>query len=242
MRLNCFLRDEQLLCNIAISRTRRDMAQNLHLTFAESLVAEMLRKCGGNFRWNALLAGVNLANRLEHLFWRHTLQQVSTGPRFQCPLHLHIALECRKDDDARVGKLRPDGYYHVEAADVRETEVHQGNVGSQRAKCFNPFSAVRGSPRQRHVGLRVDDRGDTLPNQCVVVDAQDSDAIGVHHICPPSFPTHRDHGLSAFAASTGTATRTAVPTPGLLQISNRASIFSARARIPRSPQCESLSF
>src|SRR5260370_29132192 len=42
-----------------------------------------------------------------------------------------------------------------------------------------------------------------------------------------------------FAKSIGMATHISVPAPFLLQLPNRAPIFSARSRIPRRPQCES---
>jgi hypothetical protein len=49
--------------NLVVFTDRGDMAQNLHLTFAESFVAEMFRKSGSNLRRDTLLAGVNLADR-----------------------------------------------------------------------------------------------------------------------------------------------------------------------------------
>ena len=104
----------------------------------------MLGKPGGNLRRNALLAGMDLSDHVEHLLRRHALQQASTSPSLQCPLHIRIALECRKHYDARVWKLRPDRDHDVEAAEILETKVHQGNVGSKVAKGLNPFPAVRG--------------------------------------------------------------------------------------------------
>jgi hypothetical protein len=38
-----------------------------------------------------------------------------------------------KHDDARVGKLRPNGDHYIAAASIRETKVHHRNVGSQGA-------------------------------------------------------------------------------------------------------------
>jgi hypothetical protein len=150
----------------------------------------MLGKPSGNFRLNALLAYVDLPNHVEHFPGWRALQQVSTSPRLQCPPHIHITLECRKHDDAGVGRLRPDGGRQVEAAEIRETKVHQGNVGSQGAKGFNPFPAVRGGSSQRHVGLVVDDGADTLPDQRMVVDTQDSDTtcVGLSRSFLPGTP------------------------------------------------------
>ena len=54
-------------------------------------------------------------------------------------------------------------------------------------------------------------------------------------------PRSRRSRAGRFAVSTGRATRTSVPARGLLHMPNRAPIFSARPRIPRRPQCESLS-
>ena len=146
MYLDGLLRDEEFRGDVAIPVAGRDLLQDFHLTLAQSFVAQMLGKAAGNLRGNAFLTGMDLPDHVEHLLGRHALQQVSTSPRLERPLHVDIAFECRQHDDARVGKLRSDGDHHVEAAEIREAEVHQSNVGSQGAKGLNPFPAVRGGP------------------------------------------------------------------------------------------------
>src|SRR5579863_7963369 len=101
------------------------MTEDLRLTFAESFVAEMLRESGGNLRRNNFLSGVNLPNRLQHLFRGHALQQVAASARFQRPLNFDVALERRQYDNAGVGKLRPDCDHDVDATKIRQTKVHE---------------------------------------------------------------------------------------------------------------------
>jgi hypothetical protein len=97
-------------------------------------------------------------------------------------LNLGIALECRQYDDARFGKLRPDCQQDLNAIQIRQTEVYEGNVRLQGAEGFDCFSAFAGHPCQRHVGLTIEDCADSLPKQRVVVDTQDSDVSSVSHI------------------------------------------------------------
>src|SRR5215471_9749827 len=95
---------------------------------------------------------------------------------------MYIAIKCRKEDYACIGKFRPDGVHHIKAAEIWQMKVHQGTVGPQCAKGFNPFLAVRSAPIQRHVEFAVDDGADALSYQRVGVNAYNPDATGVQHI------------------------------------------------------------
>ena len=163
MHLHGFLRDEQSLSDITISVTARHMAQHLDFTMAKRFVTKMFRKPGGYLGRNALLAGVDLANCLDHLRRRHGFQQVTARPGLQNPANLDIAFKGGKNNDASVGKLHPNIDHDLDAIQIRKLKIHQRYVRSQCSPGFNGFFARGSGPNHRHVRLVVDHGGNTFP-------------------------------------------------------------------------------
>src|SRR5260370_16677128 len=118
---------------------------------------------------------MDLADGLEQLFAGRTLEQVSVRARLHRALDFDIAVERSEHDDAGFWKFRADGDQRLDSAHVRETEVHQGDVGLVLAKSLDGLFAGGGDGREGHVRLAVYDGGDSLAQKRVVVDAQDSD-------------------------------------------------------------------
>ena len=164
MGLDGFLCYEEPRRYLPIAVSRSDLPQHLHLTLTQIFVAQMLSKAGGNLGGNTLFTRMDLPDRIEELLRRHALQQVSPRTRFECALHLYIALERRKDDNSGIGKLRPNGDHHVDATEIRHPKIDQGNVRSYGPKSLNPFPAASGHRSERHVYLAGDDAGDTFPD------------------------------------------------------------------------------
>ena len=65
--------DEQPRSDISIPLARCDLLQDFHFALAQSFVAKMLGKPSGNLRRNALPAGMDLPDRVEHLLGGHAL-------------------------------------------------------------------------------------------------------------------------------------------------------------------------
>src|SRR6266436_1974587 len=181
MNLDGFLCDEQGFCDIPVPVAGSNMTENIHFTSAEIFVAHVFCKSGGNFWRNALVASVNSTNGVNHLLWGNALQQVPVSSSSQGPLNVHIAFVCRQYNGSGLGKFCPDRNHDLYAIEVRQPEVHESNVWSQSAECFDRFGAVRRRPHQQHVGLSVDHCGDPLSKQRVVFHAQDSYARNTCH-------------------------------------------------------------
>ena len=99
-------------------------------------------------------------------------------------LNLYVSFERGQHDDARVRELRAYLNERVDAAHVREPQVHEGNVGAVLAEQLDSLAARCRLCHNRHVRLAVDDGGDTLPHQRVVVNTEDAYARLFTHSDP----------------------------------------------------------
>src|ERR1700683_3684125 len=76
VNLHCFFGDEELLPDIPIPISFRDLAQDVDLTVGERLLAEVLGQGGSDLRGNAPFPCMDLANRLRYLLRGHTFKQI----------------------------------------------------------------------------------------------------------------------------------------------------------------------
>src|SRR5580704_7549482 len=102
----------------------------------------MLGESGSQLRRNTLFALVDLSNRIEDLFGRSALQQVTLRTSFQGALNFHVALEGRQHHYASIGKLVPDRDQNLDAIHVRKLQVQKENVRPMIAIAHNPLVAV----------------------------------------------------------------------------------------------------
>src|ERR1700733_10411183 len=181
VNLDGFLGNKQPLGDVPVAIAAGDKPQYIELPRRESFVAEMLGKLSGHFGRNTLLARVHLADDFEKFPGGHALEQVAAGARFQCALDFDIALEGRQYDDAGVGELRSDGYHNIDAAQIGESEVHQGDIRYRFPKLQNRLIAAGGGRHQEHVRLAVDNGGDPLPEEWMIVHTQDPDGPWFTH-------------------------------------------------------------
>ena len=91
VNLDRFFGDEEPLCDIAIPISTGNVVQNVDLTIRERFVGEMLGEVRSDFRRDVLFPLVDFANRLNHLFGGHALQQVPLGSRLQGALDVDVA-------------------------------------------------------------------------------------------------------------------------------------------------------
>jgi hypothetical protein len=87
-------------------------------------------------------------------------------------LDFHIAFEGRQHNDSRFGKFCADGYHRVDTTLIRKPEVHESHVWLVFPKLLNGFLRVGGLSNQHHVRLIVDDRGNALPKQRMIIHAE----------------------------------------------------------------------
>ena len=116
-----------------------------------ALVGDVLGELRRDLVRNALLAGVHLPHRLDQLLRRHVLQQVAARAGRERALDLDVALERRQHHDARVGELGADRDQRVDAAHVRQPQVHQRHVGPMLAEQLDGLAAGRRLRDHRHV-------------------------------------------------------------------------------------------
>jgi len=72
-------------------------------------------------------------------------------------------------DDACIRELVADSDHRVDAAQVREPGVHQGDVRAMLAEPLNGFRTVGCLRYQRHVRLAVDHGGDAFAEKRMIV-------------------------------------------------------------------------
>ena len=188
-----------------------------------------------------LPAGVDLTHRIGQLLRRHALQHVAARAGGQRALNLDVPFERRQHDDARVGELVADRDHRVDAADVRQAEIHQRDVRTMLAEALDRLAAGRRLGDQHHVRLAVDDGGDAFAQQRMIVDAEDADLwlCSLMDVLLRSSQPRR--GLRSNATRPGTSSSTSVPAAGAAPDLQRAADPLRRARAcPACPQWPSL--
>src|SRR5712691_7485300 len=141
------------------------------------------------------------------------------------------------DDDAGVRELRADRGHGVDAAHVRKAEVHERDVGPVLAEPLQPLLRGAGLGDQLHVALALDHRGDSLPQEGMVVDTEDADGGRSAHTLSPVCWAITVESLKATAP--GTDSSISVPAPVWLRTRRRAPMWAARLRMPGSPHSSS---
>src|SRR5262245_16628746 len=221
--LDGFLRDEQALGDLAVAMALGDVLQHVALAFGQRFLAEVFGQVGGDVGWNTLHARMHLPDHGHQFGWRHVLEHVTACAGGQRALNLHVAFEGRQHDDPRLRKFIPNRAQRIDPARIGQSEIHQGDVGVVSSKQFDRFMAVRCLRDHFHVRLVVDDRSEAFAEHRMIVDTEHADL-------------HDRRPSRAKAMRPGTVSSSSVPAVALLQTLKRAPIFSARSRMPGSPQ------
>ncbi len=172
VNLDRFFGDEEPLCDIAIPISTGNVTQNVDLTIRERFVGEMLGEVRSDFRRDVLFPLVDFANRLNHLFGGHALQQVRARSRCESALNLNIACEHCQQDYASVGEFSPDREHDIYATEIGKPKIHQSDIRSDLAMFLDSFPTAGCRRYQLHVGFAVNHRRDSLTQQRVIIDAQ----------------------------------------------------------------------
>ena len=115
-----------------------------------------------------------LPDYIDEFIGRHTFQQIGAGSGIERTLNLPIAFEGRENDDARFRIFRPDDDQRIDSTQVRESQIHQRHIRPVVAILLDRLGATGGLRDQYHVRLTMDDVGNPLPEQRMVVHAEDA--------------------------------------------------------------------
>jgi len=73
---------------------------------------------------------VYLTDYLQEFPGRNALLQESGGPGFERALDFYVAFKGREYDDTGFGELGSDCGQRINAAQIRHTKVHEGDIGA----------------------------------------------------------------------------------------------------------------
>jgi len=181
MHFDGFFGNEQQLRDVPVAITAGHVSQHFNLARGKVLIAHVLGKMRRHLRRDLFLALVHLADDIHQLVGRHALQQVPACSRLKRPLNFNVAFKGCQHDDPRVREFRPDGDHSVNAAPIRQPEIHQRNIRPALRIPLEGFAATGRFSNQLHVRLVLNDGGDPFAEKRVIVDAQDANAILTGH-------------------------------------------------------------
>src|ERR1700756_1112209 len=170
--------DEELFSNITVAISASELTKNLDLARGERFVAVMFRQTGCDLGRDPFFAPMDLANYVPQRTGRHTLQDVSASAGLERPLNLHVTLKSRQNNQTSFTEFRPYGDHCIDAAHVRKPEVHDSDIGLMFTETLNCFASAAGLRHHLHVRLAIDDCGNPLTYERMVVDTQNTDLIG----------------------------------------------------------------
>src|SRR6266851_9832108 len=85
-------------------------------------------------------------------------------------------------------KLSTNCDKRVGTVGARKPKVHQGDVRPMTTKFRYSFHGIRRLGHEKHVLLRADDRSQSLAEDWMVLDAQDTNRLGLNHYNGPVPP------------------------------------------------------
>src|SRR5271155_80852 len=176
--------DEEERRYIAISISPGYLLQNIHFTLAQGFLTHMFRKMGRDFRRDVLPSCMHAADRLYKLSAGHSLEHVAYSACLERATDLYISFEGRKHDDAGICELGANGDHCIDAADIRQPEIHERNVWPMLTESLYGLASIGRFGHQQHVRLVLDDGCNSFPHEGMVVDAEDSNWCGVAHLSP----------------------------------------------------------
>jgi hypothetical protein len=171
VHLDGFFGDKKLLGDFAVSIPASDGSEDFDFPLRQRFIPEMIGELRGEFGWNAFFSSVHLPDGLDEFTRQHIFQQVASSAGFQGSLDFNITLEGRQHHDAGIGKFRSDRNERIDAAHIREPEVHQGHVRSVLSIFLDSFATAGRLGDQRHVGLIFDDCSNPSTHQRVIIHA-----------------------------------------------------------------------
>jgi hypothetical protein len=112
------------------------------------------------------------ANSGRQLVDRHVLEQVTGGAGVQRARHQVLFREARQGDDTRIGTAFEDQARGSCAIHLGHHQVHEHDVGLQRARKADSFAAVCGLTRKLEIVEELQKSGQSTADDGVIVDDQ----------------------------------------------------------------------
>ena len=159
---------------ICLLRYPSRMSLSTSNSHRQVILAEMLGQASGNFGRHVPPAAVNRADHCQQVVFGHAFQHVSGGTGPHRSLNLTIGVRGCQHDDTRSRELASNGDKNVGAVRAGELEIHQGHIWLMPAKFSHSLHPIARMSYQPHIRLRCDNGGQTLPENRVVFDAEDS--------------------------------------------------------------------
>src|SRR5580704_514250 len=167
------LGDGQLVRDLLVAIPIANQPEHLQFAHGEVIFAEMLGQACRDLRRYVAPARMRRTDCRQQVVFGHAFQEVSGGPGSHGALNLAIAVRGREHDYASSRELTANGDKNVGAVRAGKLQIHQGHVRLIAAKFSNSLHPITRKSHQSHIGLRCDNRGQTLPENWVVFDAQD---------------------------------------------------------------------
>ena len=186
VNLDGLLGDEQSIGNIAVAIASGNLLQDLNLACGEVFVGIMLGQVCRDRSWNAFFPRVDCADSFHQVLGWHALQDVALRACSKRPLDFHVTFGSRQHDDAGIRELTANGHHGVDAILIWKPDIHQGYVRSKLAKPLQSLRSTGGLAHNAHVGLTIDKRGDSFPQQRMIIYGQDANTRLLAHWFPHS--------------------------------------------------------
>jgi hypothetical protein len=131
----------------------------------------------GHLAGNGPAPRMHRANGIGYLVGHGILEEIAPGPGLEGPVNVGIAIPGGQRNDACPGKFADDGGNGIHAVHDRHAQVHQGDIGMVSGERFDRFPAVGALHNQLHVLMGGEERGETVPEDGVVVHRHDPNLV-----------------------------------------------------------------
>src|SRR6516165_7312899 len=181
VNLDRLRRDLETLADVAIPLALGNPPEHLEFALTELVARDMVGQVLHQFRRQVLAARMHLANALDELIARRTLQDIAARTGFERAPDLIVSFESREYDESSVGELGADCRDRADAVLVRQPQIHECDIGPMTAELFDSLPGCSRHGYKLHVCLLVNDRRNALSKQGMVIDAEDADALESTH-------------------------------------------------------------
>ena len=124
-------------------------------------------------------AGVNLTDCLCQILGGRTLEHVGLCSFGERPSRLGIRIKSSQDDNAGFRKLFSNGYHGINAAHIREPQVHEGDIGLVFTKAFDCLLPAGRLCHHSHPRLGIDHHGNPFAKERMIIDTEHAN-LGIH--------------------------------------------------------------
>ncbi len=158
--------------DVFVRQAACDKGEHLHFALGEDDLRKIFGKPLGHFRRNQPLARMHYANGAQHIGVNHFLEQIAASSGFKRPINVLIAVVAGQCYDARLREFFADHSRGAHAIQIRQLEIHQGDVGSESAMQFHGFAAGGSLGNQFQVIFIGQQRCNPFPHDGMIVHAQ----------------------------------------------------------------------